>query len=74
MMGRHQGPFPYIAVMALQIILSVINQRQAALRAFYDKAAGTAHNKCRITASIEHDDYLLMFMQGFIDKRYKRSG
>ena len=50
----------------------VIDERQAAVGALNDLAAGAAHDECRVAAPVQHDDDLLVSGECLADERLER--
>ena len=64
----------HVAVMAGQLAVLMVDQRQAAEAALDDLAAGTAHDKGREAAPVQHDDDLLMLCHRGLDELPERAG
>ena len=58
----------HVAVMAGQLPVLMIDQRQSAEPALDDLAAGAAHDKGRKATPVQHDDDLLMLGHGCLDE------
>lgn len=58
----------HIAVVALELAVAMVDERQAAVAAADDLAAGAAHDERREAAPVEHDDDLLVPRNCLLDE------
>ena len=70
---RRHG-FADVAVMTDEASVLMIDERHTAFTAFDDFAARAAHNKCRITAPVQHDDNLLVTYERLRDELLQLAG